>query len=112
MRFDDSGTWCQKCGRRWEEDVLGQDCRFPAAGPVTPFDGDPGIALCLPHGRAGAVLVGTAAVTTTWTPARRPGHRRPWVVLGDFDASWSRHEQQESTRNHQARYRDRLGLAA
>jgi hypothetical protein len=31
---------------------------------------------------------------------------------GDFDAYWTWHEQQEFTRNHQARYRDTLILAA
>ncbi|WP_079190230.1 ISKra4 family transposase [Actinacidiphila paucisporea] len=31
---------------------------------------------------------------------------------GDFDAYWTWHQQQELTRNHQARYRDRLRLAA
>lgn len=27
---------------------------------------------------------------------------------GDFDAYWTWHQQQERTRNHQARYRDEL----
>jgi len=31
---------------------------------------------------------------------------------GDFDAYWAWHEQQEFTRNHQSRYRDKLTLAA
>lgn len=31
---------------------------------------------------------------------------------GDFDAYWTWHEQQEFTRNHQARYRDQLTLTA
>ncbi|MFE4872053.1 hypothetical protein [Streptomyces sp. NPDC056682] len=68
---------------------------------------------------------------------RDPGHRRSWVVLvdgarhqldlitaeavlklralrskGHFDAYWTWHEQEEFTRNHQARYCDRLRLAA
>jgi hypothetical protein len=31
---------------------------------------------------------------------------------GDFDTYWAWHEQQEFTRNHQARYRNTLSLAA
>jgi hypothetical protein len=31
---------------------------------------------------------------------------------GDFDAYWTWHEQQEFARNHQARSRDQLKLAA
>ncbi len=48
-----------------EEDILGEECRLPAAGRLTQFDGDPGIALCLPHGRAAAVLVAAAVFTTS-----------------------------------------------
>ncbi len=64
LRSSGSGTWCRECGRRWEEDILGRDCRLPAGGTLTQFDGDPGIALCLPHGRTAAVLV-TGGVFTT-----------------------------------------------
>ncbi|MGA5824044.1 transposase [Kitasatospora sp. NPDC094028] len=43
-----------------------------------------------------------------------PGRKRHIVVdcLGLLPAVWSWHERQEFTRNHQARYRDRLRLAA
>ncbi|MCX5215612.1 hypothetical protein OG689_41395 [Kitasatospora sp. NBC_00240] len=58
-------TWCQECGQRWEEDILGQDCRLPVAGRLTQFTGDPGVELCLPHGRAAAVLVDAAVFVVT-----------------------------------------------
>ena len=64
LKSSGSGAWCQECGRRWEEDLLSEDCRLPAAGVLTQFAGDPGIALCLPHGRAGAVLVAGGIFTT------------------------------------------------
>ncbi len=44
--------------------LAGQDRRLPAAGRLTQFDGDPGIALCLPHGHGGAILVDEAVFTT------------------------------------------------
>ena len=44
---------------------MGEDCRLPAAGVLTQLVGDPGIALCLPHGRAAAVLADATVFPTT-----------------------------------------------